>query len=233
MARSRCDPGALDPNTPPRSGGGWRFELSAHRNRGQEMNTIFRRNDSGLIDEIIFAPEWEIGPLKLNGRALTILVGDSEVLYSVLHAICAEAVGIPPELVAGKANHISVVSDHSSVAEEGHLLSRKWDCNCSFFVTHAIGAEWHPLTAARKLPTRRMCHEKRGEQEIASCFNPYIVDAAQWDEVVVAFDTAKTTGQIGFKSITDHPEYESYKKAMAPGEFWAMVGEDWQRKRKA
>jgi hypothetical protein len=34
-------------------------------------------------------------------------------------------------------------------------------------------------------------------------------------------------GGMRIAPLTSHPEYERWKDAMAPGEFWSHVGESW------
>lgn len=62
---------------------------------------------------------------------------------------------------------------------------------------------------------------------IATTHSPYVVDSLDGSSVVVV-----TRGQDGLsrtKRLDSHPDYEKWKSAMNPGEFWSMVAEDWQQ----
>jgi AAA15 family ATPase/GTPase len=62
-------------------------------------------------------------------------------------------------------------------------------------------------------------------QIIATSHSPYILDKLEPKEVrVVAFDP-----EIGtmVASLEEYPNFEKWREAMTPGEFWSFVGEDW------
>lgn len=62
-------------------------------------------------------------------------------------------------------------------------------------------------------------------QIIATSHSPYLVDHLEPKEVRLS--TVLPDGTIRFAALTDHPEFERWKEAMRPGEFWSTVGERW------
>jgi predicted ATPase len=67
-------------------------------------------------------------------------------------------------------------------------------------------------------------------QIVATSHSPYVLDELEPHEVrVVTRDSDKGT-IVG--RLTDHPNFEKWKDAMLPGEFWSHVGEDWLLEKK-
>ncbi len=67
-------------------------------------------------------------------------------------------------------------------------------------------------------------------QIVATSHSPYLIDCMKADEVLLT--SLDESGYAVVRPLTDHPEYESWKGFMAPGEFWSSVGEDWVTKEK-
>ncbi len=62
-------------------------------------------------------------------------------------------------------------------------------------------------------------------QIIATSHSPYILDKLEPREVrVVAFDPELGTMVA---SLEEYPNFDNWREAMTPGEFWSFVGEDW------
>jgi AAA15 family ATPase/GTPase len=64
-----------------------------------------------------------------------------------------------------------------------------------------------------------------GLQIVATTHSPYLLDYLEPQEIRVA--TMGDDGGMRIAPLTSHPEYERWKDAMAPGEFWSHVGESW------
>lgn len=62
-------------------------------------------------------------------------------------------------------------------------------------------------------------------QIIATSHSPYLVDHLEPREVRLS--TVLPDGTIRFAALTEHPDFERWKEAMRPGEFWSTVGEKW------
>ena len=66
---------------------------------------------------------------------------------------------------------------------------------------------------------------KPGLQIIATSHSPYILDRLEAKEVrVVNLDPE--LGTLVAK-LEDYPNFDKWRDAMTPGEFWSFVGEDW------
>ncbi|MCA9641004.1 MAG: AAA family ATPase [Polyangiaceae bacterium] len=63
-------------------------------------------------------------------------------------------------------------------------------------------------------------------QVICTTHSPFVVDAAPPESVFVT-KVERATGAASARRLIEHPEYEKWKDAMLPGEFWSSVGEDW------
>ena len=67
-----------------------------------------------------------------------------------------------------------------------------------------------------------------GLQIIATCHSPYILHQLEPEEVrLLAFREDGTTTSL---ALADHPDFNRWKDAMTPGEFWTHVGEDWVKR---
>ncbi len=62
-------------------------------------------------------------------------------------------------------------------------------------------------------------------QIVATSHSPYVLDELEPQEVRVVTRDAELGTIVG--RLTDHPNFEKWKDAMLPGEFWSHVGEDW------
>ncbi|HEX8436247.1 AAA family ATPase [Archangium sp.] len=84
----------------------------------------------------------------------------------------------------------------------------------------------HPK-AQRDLVTqlRKLLERDPELQIIATSHSPYLVDHLEPREVRLS--TVLPDGTIRFAALTDHPDFERWKEAMRPGEFWSTVGEQW------
>lgn len=75
---------------------------------------------------------------------------------------------------------------------------------------------------------RELTNQNADLQIIATSHSPYILDRLEWNEVRVT--TLNDDGSAVCKPLTDHPDYERWKDAMSPGEFWSHAGEEWVAK---
>lgn len=75
---------------------------------------------------------------------------------------------------------------------------------------------------------RRIMARNSDLQIIATSHSPYILDRLEWNEVRVT--TLNDDGSAVCKPLTDHPDYERWKDAMSPGEFWGTFYEDWLKR---
>jgi predicted ATPase len=67
-------------------------------------------------------------------------------------------------------------------------------------------------------------------QIVATSHSPYVLDELEPHEVRVVTRDAERGTIVG--RLTDHPNFEKWKDAMLPGEFWSHVGEDWLLEKK-
>jgi predicted ATPase len=67
-------------------------------------------------------------------------------------------------------------------------------------------------------------------QIVATSHSPYVLDELEPTEVRVVTRDAEKGTIVG--RLTDHPNFEKWKDAMLPGEFWSHVGEDWLLEKK-
>jgi predicted ATPase len=84
----------------------------------------------------------------------------------------------------------------------------------------------HPK-AVRDLMTalREIQKMTPGLQIIATSHSPYILDRLEAKEVRVA-TLDPELGTLVAK-LEDYPDFDKWREAMTPGEFWSFVGEDW------
>jgi AAA15 family ATPase/GTPase len=87
----------------------------------------------------------------------------------------------------------------------------------------------HPSAVREMIKALREIQKITPElQIIATSHSPYILDKLEPKEVrVAAFDP-----EIGtmVASLEEYPNFEKWREAMTPGEFWSFVGEDWVKK---
>ena len=62
-------------------------------------------------------------------------------------------------------------------------------------------------------------------QIIATSHSPYILSGLKWDEIRVT--SLKEDGTATIAPLKSHPNFETWKEAMSPGEFWSHAGEEW------
>ncbi len=67
-------------------------------------------------------------------------------------------------------------------------------------------------------------------QIVATSHSPYVLDELEPHEVRVVTRDAEQGTIVG--RLSDHPNFEKWKDAMLPGEFWSHVGEDWLLEKK-
>jgi predicted ATPase len=67
-------------------------------------------------------------------------------------------------------------------------------------------------------------------QIVATSHSPYVLDELEPHEVRVVTRDAEHGTIVG--RLTDHPNFEKWKDAMLPGEFWSHIGEDWLLEKK-
>ncbi len=67
-------------------------------------------------------------------------------------------------------------------------------------------------------------------QIIATSHSPYILDRLSWNEVRVS--SLRDDGSAVIARLEDHPDFDRWKDAMSPGEFWSTFYEEWATKTK-
>jgi predicted ATPase len=84
----------------------------------------------------------------------------------------------------------------------------------------------HPR-AQRDLVTlfRKLFEQDPELQIVATTHSPYLLD--QLDPKEVRLTTRLDDGSVACARLDEHPDFEKWKEAMTPGEFWSMVGEAW------
>jgi predicted ATPase len=76
---------------------------------------------------------------------------------------------------------------------------------------------------------RRLLQEKPDLQIVATTHSPYLLDQLEAKEVRLT--TRRDDGSVACARLDEHPDFERWKEAMTPGEFWSMVGEKWVAER--
>jgi predicted ATPase len=83
----------------------------------------------------------------------------------------------------------------------------------------------HPLAQEELVDLlRKLLDEKPELQIVATTHSPYLLDRLRPEEVRL---TTRTDDGVLCGRLDAHPEFERWKGAMLPGEFWSMVGEKW------
>jgi energy-coupling factor transporter ATP-binding protein EcfA2 len=72
---------------------------------------------------------------------------------------------------------------------------------------------------------RRHLDQNPQMQIIATSHSPYLLDCLEPQEVRLT--TLRDDGTVVCGRLDEHPNFEKWKEAMTPGEFWSMVGENW------
>jgi hypothetical protein len=62
-------------------------------------------------------------------------------------------------------------------------------------------------------------------QIVATSHSPYLLDNLKLEKVRLT--TLAPDGSVVCARLDEHPDFEQWKDAMTPGEFWSMVGEKW------
>jgi predicted ATPase len=89
----------------------------------------------------------------------------------------------------------------------------------------------HPLAMGELIKQLRgIQSDNQGIQIIATSHSPYLIDHLSPEEVRLAVANAHGGSVLG--NLADHSDFERWKEAMLPGEFWSMVGEQWLLEKK-
>ncbi|MBI3270059.1 MAG: AAA family ATPase [Planctomycetes bacterium] len=72
---------------------------------------------------------------------------------------------------------------------------------------------------------RKLLAQYRNLQIIATSHSPYLLDHFKPHEVRLLYEASP--GDIHCAALTEHPEFDRWKDAMRPGEFWSTIGEQW------
>lgn len=72
---------------------------------------------------------------------------------------------------------------------------------------------------------RKLLDQDPELQIVASTHSPYLLDQLEPKEVRLT--TRLDDGSVACARLDEHPDFEKWKEAMTPGEFWSMVGEKW------
>ncbi len=83
----------------------------------------------------------------------------------------------------------------------------------------------HPKALGELVSHLRRLAEESRVQILATSHSPYLVDWLKPEEVRIT--SLLEDGSAVIRGLGDHPEFESWKDEMRPGEFWSTVGEDW------
>jgi energy-coupling factor transporter ATP-binding protein EcfA2 len=74
---------------------------------------------------------------------------------------------------------------------------------------------------------RRFLDQNPGTQIVATTHSPLLLNQVKAQEVRLT--TLKADGAVACGRLDEHPEFDEWKDAMAPGEFWSLIGEGWLR----
>ncbi|MFZ4575267.1 MAG: AAA family ATPase [Phycisphaerales bacterium] len=89
----------------------------------------------------------------------------------------------------------------------------------------------HPRALARFVQQLREIQKLHPDvQIVATTHSPYLLDCFKPEEIRLTYAEPGKPATIA--KLTDHPDWERWKDEMAPGEFWASVGEEWIAKLK-
>jgi energy-coupling factor transporter ATP-binding protein EcfA2 len=89
----------------------------------------------------------------------------------------------------------------------------------------------HPKAVHDLVKTLRKLQEVNPKlQIVATSHSPYVLDELQPQEIRVVTRDPEEGTIVGH--LSDHPNFEKWKDAMLPGEFWSRVGEDWLLRQK-
>jgi predicted ATPase len=84
----------------------------------------------------------------------------------------------------------------------------------------------HPKAQRDVVQLLRSFLEKNPDAQIvATSHSPYLLDNLKPEEVRLT--TLAPDGSVVCARLDEHPDFEQWKDAMTPGEFWSMVGEKW------
>jgi predicted ATPase len=72
---------------------------------------------------------------------------------------------------------------------------------------------------------RRFLDQNPGTQIVATTHSPLLLNHVRPQEVRLT--TLKADGTTACGRLDEHPEFDEWKDAMAPGEFWSLIGEGW------
>jgi energy-coupling factor transporter ATP-binding protein EcfA2 len=78
---------------------------------------------------------------------------------------------------------------------------------------------------------RKLLDEMPDLQIVATTHSPYLLDQMRPEEVRLT--TRRPDGSVACGRLDEHPDFERWREAMTPGEFWSMVGEKWVAERRA
>jgi predicted ATPase len=76
---------------------------------------------------------------------------------------------------------------------------------------------------------RSLLEQKPDLQIMATTHSPYLLDHLRPEEVRLT--TRRDDGSVACARLDEHPDFERWKEAMTPGEFWSLVGEKWVAQR--
>ena len=62
-------------------------------------------------------------------------------------------------------------------------------------------------------------------QVIATAHSPYLLNYLAPEQVRIMTNDSEGHARCG--RLTDHPQFETWKDEMAPGEMWSLFGEKW------
>lgn len=84
----------------------------------------------------------------------------------------------------------------------------------------------HPVAQRAMVEFLRQVLDRHSQlQVIATAHSPFVLDALEPEEVLVAGRVAPGSSQI--RPLKDHPSWAKRADYLKPGEFWSAVGEDW------
>lgn len=83
----------------------------------------------------------------------------------------------------------------------------------------------HPRAQRRLVRQLIEVSQQKKLQIVVSTHSPYVLDELSAEAIRVVRTT--TNGGTVVRKLTEHQEWEAFKDAMSPGEFWSYVGEDW------
>ena len=84
----------------------------------------------------------------------------------------------------------------------------------------------HPKAQKTLIETLRgLLTKNPGLQIVATSHSPYLLDHVRPEEVRLT--SIDESGSSVWAALDEHPDWDSWKDQMTPGEFWSTFGDEW------